>query len=218
MFIRNHRATFEDRYFHPGRLVEAWCEKRHCRFDAIVTRIPSSEEQGYDVAFRDGTRTTNLTLEQIGGSRKLWTMPNVIRRKSGRSRRSSNANSRDFATMLHSDARLRVVAEVAMLLRKSRKYIASKHTEACVRIALSPWSLYDEIDLKTLFSVVFGATWTEVEIHRFKVLLHHHGEGKWDKISRDMIPCYDRHGNGHVKTPEQCSAFFFSNLYVFTCL
>ena len=102
-----------------------------------------------------------------------------------------------------------------MLLRKSRKYIASKHTEACVRIALSPWSLYDEIDLKTLFSVVFGATWTEVEIHRFKVLLHHHGEGKWDKISRDMIPCYDRDGKGHVKTPEQCSQFFFLNSYVF---
>ncbi len=206
-----------NRYFHPERLVEAWCEKRHCRFDAIVTRSPlTSKEQGYEVAFRDGTRATNLSLEQIGGSRKLWTTPNVIRRKSGRSRRSANnTNSRDFASMLHSNARLRVAAEVAMLLRNTRKHLASKHFEKCVKIALSPWSIYDEIDLKTLFSIIFGAAWTEVEIHRFKVLLHHHGEGKWDKISRDMIPCYDRDGKGHVKTPEQCSQFFFLNSYVF---
>ena len=181
-----------------------------------MTRSPlTSNEQGYDVAFRDGTRATNLSLEQIGGSRKLWTTPNVIRRKSGRSRRSANnTNSRDFASMLHCNARLRVAAEVAMLLRNTRKHLASKHFEKCVKIALSPWSIYDEIDLKTLFSIIFGAAWTEVEIHRFKVLLHHHGEGKWDKISRDMIPCYDRDGKGHVKTPEQCSQFFFLNSYV----
>ena len=228
--LENHNLErvleFDTAYFHPGRLVEAWCEKRHSRFDAIVTRTPpppsssssQEEETGYDVAFRDGTRAINLTLDQIGGSRMLWTIPNIIRRKSTR----TNRNGRDFAASLLSSARLRVAAEVAMLLRRSRKnvgeYVGS-YFDKCVNMALSPWALHDEMDLRTLFSIVFSATWTEVEIHRFKVLLNHHGEGRWDKISRDMIAPYTQDDGtaGHVKTPDQCAAFFFLNSYVFFC-
>ena len=207
-------------YFTPGRLVEAWCERRKHRYEGVITAtsISSHGKPTYDVAYRDGTREYGLSLARVGGNQTCFTLTNGLRRQS----RRSNV-LRDLRTGLQTNGRLRVATEFAMLLRRSQSQIGqfNKITPSLRSLALSPWTIHDDVPLKDMFDEIFCQAWTTYEVQQFKVLLSRYGERgfdnmRFDKIAREMHPSISASlggPKGPAKTAGQCATFFLSNVH-----